>query len=120
MAVSEADVQDLALNKETSINGGLSVGETFGGWAFSSTYATDLEQEQPMFTYQEADHVLVVTTNSKGQLQVKKVLAKEADNVSNAVKFTVFNAGTYVLSANEINAYLKDNKIGRASCRERV
>ena len=37
-------------------------------------------------------------------------MAKEADNVSNAVKFTVFNAGTYVLSANEINAYLKDNK----------
>ena len=109
MAVSEADVQDLVLGKETSISGGLSVGETFGGWAFSSTYATDLEQEQPMFTYQEADHVLVLT-NNKGQLQVKKVLAKEVDKVSNAVKFTVFNAGTYVLSANEINAYLKDNK----------
>ena len=62
-----------------------------------------------MFTYQEADHVLVLT-NNKGRLQVKKVLAKEVDNVSNAVKFTVFNAGTYVLSANEINAYLKDNK----------
>ena len=110
LAVSEADVQDLVLGKETSISGGLSVGETFGGWAFSSTYATDLEQEQPMFTYQEADHVLVLTTNNKGQLQVKKVLAKEVDKVSNAVKFTVFNAGTYVLSANEINAYLKDNK----------
>ena len=109
LAVSEADVQDLVLGKETSISGGLSVGETFGGWAFSSTYATDLEQEQPMFTYQEADHVLVLT-NNKGQLQVKKVLAKEVDKVSNAVKFTVFNAGTYVLSANEINAYLKDNK----------
>lgn len=38
------------------------------------------------------------------------MLAKEVDKVSNAVKFTVFNAGTYVLSANEINAYLKDNK----------
>ena len=110
LAVSEADVQDLVLGKETSISGGLSVGETFGGWAFSSTYATDLEQEQPMFTYQEADHVLVLTTNNKGQLQVKKVLAKEVDKVSNAVKFTVFNAGTYVLSAIEINAFLKDNK----------
>ena len=114
LAVSEADVQDLVLGKETSISGGLSVGETFGGWAFSSTYATDLEQEQPMFTYQEADHVLVLTTNNKGQLQVKKVLAKEVDKVSNAVKFTVFNAGTYVLSANEINAYLKDNKNAKA------
>ena len=109
LAVSEADVQGLALGKETSISGGLSVGETFGGWAFSSTYATDLEQMQPMFTYQEADHVLVLT-NTRGQLQVKKVLAKEADDVPNAVKFTVFDAGTYVLSANEINAYLKDNK----------
>ena len=30
--------------------------------------------------------------------------------LTDAVKFTVYDAGTYVLSADEINAYLKDNK----------
>ena len=31
-------------------------------------------------------------------------------DAQDALKFTVWNAGTYVLSANEINAYLKNNK----------
>ena len=43
-------------------------------------------------------------------LKAKKVLASEARDLTDAVKFTVYDAGTYVLSADEINAYLKDNK----------
>lgn len=31
-------------------------------------------------------------------------------DAQDALKFTVWNAGTYVLSANEINAYLKTTK----------
>ena len=62
-----------------------------------------------MFTYQEADYVLILLEDN-GVLKAKKVLASEARDLTDAVKFTVYDAGTYVLSADEINAYLKDNK----------
>ena len=107
LAIDEADVDGLALGATTA--NALSVGETYGGWAFSSTYATALEIEKPMFTYQEADHVLVLVTDG-GVVKAKKVLASAARSEATAFKFTVFDAGTYVLSADEINSYLKNNK----------
>lgn len=107
LAVAEADVNGLALGATTT--NALSVGETYGGWAFSSTYATALEIEKPMFTYQEADHVLVLV-NDGGVVKAKKVLASAARTEATAFQFTVFDAGTYVLSADEINGYLKNNK----------
>ena len=107
LAISEADVEGLEVGKTTTA--GLSVGETYGGWAFSSTYETSLEADQPMFTYVEADYVLLLV-QVKNQLQVKKVKATDVEKEASALKFTVFNAGTYVLSADEINGYLKDNK----------
>ena len=45
-----------------------------------------------------------------GGLKAKKVKASVARSESERVQFTLFDAGTYVLSAAEINAYLKDNK----------
>ena len=107
LAISEADVEGLEAGKTTTA--GLSVGETYGGWAFSSTYKNSLETEQPMFTYVEADYVLLLV-QVRNQLQVKKVKASDVASETTALKFTVFNAGTYVLSADEINGYLKDNK----------
>ena len=107
LAISEADVEGLEVDETTTA--GLSVGETYGGWAFSSTYENSLEREQPMFTYVEADYVLLLV-QVKNQLQVKKVKASDVTTEATALKFTVFNAGTYVLSADEINGYLKDNK----------
>ena len=106
LAINEADVQGLAVN---ATSGALQVGETYGGWAFARTYKEVLEKKQPMFTYQEADYVLILLEDN-GVLKAKKVLASEARDLTDAVKFTVYDAGTYVLSADEINAYLKDNK----------
>ena len=106
LAINEADVQGLAVN---ATSGALQVGETYGGWAFARTYKEVLEKNQPMFTYQEADYVLILLEDN-GVLKAKKVLASEARGLTDAVKFTVYDAGTYVLSADEINAYLKDNK----------
>ena len=106
LAINEADVQGLAVN---ATSGALQVGETYGGWAFARTYKEVLEKNQPMFTYQEADYVLILLEDN-GVLKAKKVLASEARDLTDAVKFTVYDAGTYVLSADEINAYLKDNK----------
>ena len=43
----------------------------------------------------------------------KRVLAKDIRQDAKskgAVELTLFNAGTYVLSASEINEYVKDNK----------
>ena len=58
LAISEADVEGLEAGKTTTA--GLSVGETYGGWAFSKNYATNLERAKPMFTYVEADYVLAL------------------------------------------------------------
>ena len=43
-------------------------------------------------------------------VKAKKVKASVARSESERVQFTLYDAGTYVLSAAEINAYLKDNK----------
>lgn len=86
LAINEADVQGLAVN---ATSGALQVGETYGGWAFARTYKEVLEKNQPMFTYQEADYVLILLEDN-GVLKAKKVLASEARDLTDAVKFTVY------------------------------
>ena len=108
LAISEEDVVGLQVGEKTKTN--LSVGETFGGWAFSPEYKENLKGNMPLFTYQEADNVLLLVKGENGGLKAKKVKASVARSESEIVQFTLFDAGTYVLSAAEINAYLKDNK----------
>ena len=108
LAISEEDVVGLQVGEKTKSN--LSVGETFGGWAFSPEYKENLKGNMPLFTYQEADNVLLLVKGDNGGLKAKKVKASVARSESERVQFTLFDAGTYVLSAAEINAYLKDNK----------
>ena len=108
LAISEEDVVGLQVGEKTKTN--LSVGETFGGWAFSPEYKGNLKGNMPLFTYQEADNVLLLVKGENGGLKAKKVKASVARSESERVQFTLFDAGTYVLSAAEINAYLKDNK----------
>ena len=108
LAISEEDVVGLQVGEKTKTN--LSVGETFGGWAFSPEYKENLKGNMPLFTYQEADNVLLLVKGENGGLKAKKVKASVARSESEKVQFTLFDAGTYVLSAAEINAYLKDNK----------
>ena len=108
LAISEEDVVGLQVGEKTKTN--LSVGETFGGWAFSPEYKENLKGNMPLFTYQEADNVLLLVKGENGGLKAKKVKASVARSESERVQFTLFDAGTYVLSAAEINAYLKDNK----------
>ena len=108
LAISEEDVVGLQVGEKTKTN--LSVGETFGGWAFSPEYKENLKGNMPLYTYQEADNVLLLVKGDKGGIKAKKVKASVARSESERVQFTLFDAGTYVLSAAEINAYLKDNK----------
>ena len=108
LAISEEDVVGLQVGEKTKTN--LSVGETFGGWAFSPEYKENLKGNMPLFTYQEADNVLLLVKGDNGGLKAKKVKASVARSESERVQFTLYDAGTYVLSAAEINAYLKDNK----------
>ena len=109
LAISEEDVVGLQVGETTDAK--LSVGETFGGWAFSPEYKESLKGNMPLYTYQEADNVLLLVKGDKGGIKAKKVKASEArSNSTGGAKFTLFDAGTYVLSAAEINAYLKDNK----------
>ena len=108
LAISEEDVVGLQVGEKTKTN--LSVGETFGGWAFFPEYKENLKGNMPLFTYQEADNVLLLVKGENGGLKAKKVKASVARSESERVQFTLFDAGTYVLSAAEINAYLKDNK----------
>ena len=108
LAISEEDVVGLQVGEKTKSN--LSVGETFGGWAFSPEYKENLKGNMPLFTYQEADNVLLLVKGENGGLKAKKVKASVARSESERVQFTLYDAGTYVLSAAEINAYLKDNK----------
>ena len=108
LAISEEDVVGLQVGEKTKTN--LSVGETFGGWAFSPEYKENLKGNMPLFTYQEADNVLLLVQGENGGLKAKKVKASVARSESERVQFTLYDAGTYVLSAAEINAYLKDNK----------
>ena len=108
LAISEEDVVGLQVGEKTKTN--LSVGETFGGWAFSPEYKENLKGNMPLFTYQEADNVLLLVKGENGGLKAKKVKASVARSESERVQFTLYDAGTYVLSAAEINAYLKDNK----------
>ncbi|MFQ6927530.1 MAG: hypothetical protein ACLRS8_04665 [Parabacteroides merdae] len=44
----------------------MSVGETFGGWAFSPEYKENLKGNMPLFTYQEADNVLLLVKGENG------------------------------------------------------
>ena len=108
LAISEEDVVGLQVGEKTKSN--LSVGETFGGWAFSPEYKENLKGNMPLFTYQEADNVLLLVKGDNGGLKAKKVKASVARSESESAQFTLYDAGTYVLSAAEINAYLKDNK----------
>ena len=108
LAISEEDVVGLQVGEKTKTN--LSVGETFGGWAFSPEYKENLKGNMPLFTYQEADNVLLLVKGDNGGLKAKKVKASVARSESESAQFTLYDAGTYVLSAAEINAYLKDNK----------
>ena len=108
LAISEEDVVGLQVGGTTDAE--LSVGETFGGWAFSPEYKENLKGNMPLYTYQEADNVLLLVKGDKGGIKAKKVKASVARSESERVQFTLFDAGTYVLSAAEINAYLKDNK----------
>ena len=109
LAISEEDVVGLQVGGTTDAE--LSVGETFGGWAFSPEYKGSLKGDMPLYTYQEADNVLLLVKGDKGGIKAKKVKASDARlNSTGGAKFTLFDAGTYVLSAAEINAYLKDNK----------
>ena len=108
LAISEEDVAGLKVGEKTETN--LSVGETFGGWAFSPEYKESLKGNLPLFTYQEADNVLLLIKGDNGGLKAKKVKASVARSESDRAQFTLYDAGTYVLSAAEINAYLKDNK----------
>lgn len=65
----------------------------------------------PLYTYQEADNVLLLVKGDKGGIKAKKVKASEArSNRQEELNLLFYDAGTYVLSAAEINAYLKDNK----------
>ena len=112
LAVSELDASAIKAGTFASTDS-LTVGESFGGWAFSSTYVTSLLPDQPMYTYYEPDYVLLLTKGANNGLQAKRVLAQDIrQNASSndAVELTLFNAGTYVLSASEINEYVKDNK----------
>ena len=109
LAISEEDVVGLQVGGTTDAE--LSVGETFGGWAFSPEYKENLKENMPLYTYQEADNVLLLVKGDKGGIKAKKVKASEArSNSTGGAQFTLYDAGTYVLSAAEINAYLKDNK----------
>ena len=109
LAISEEDVVGLQVGGTTDAE--LSVGETFGGWAFSPEYKENLKGNMPLYTYQEADNVLLLVKGDKGGIKAKKVKASEArSNSTGGAQFTLYDAGTYVLSAAEINAYLKDNK----------
>ena len=109
LAISEEDV--VGLQVEGTTDAELSVGETFGGWAFSPEYKENLKGNMPLYTYQEADNVLLLVKGDKGGIKAKKVKASEArSNSTGGAQFTLYDAGTYVLSAAEINAYLKDNK----------
>ena len=112
LAVSDLDASAIKAGTFASTDS-LTVGESFGGWAFSSTYVTSLLPDQPMYTYYEPDYVLLLTKGANNGLQAKRVLAQDIrQNASSndAVELTLFNAGTYVLSASEINEYVKDNK----------
>src|SRR5699024_10474418 len=108
----------LAFDTETS-----NVGSSFGGWAFSSTWTKSsyekdptkggLRPEKELFTYIDSDYAYILFGEGD-EVKAKKVMASDAEDktgdAQDALKFTVWNAGTYVLSANEINAYLKNNK----------
>ena len=108
----------LAFDTETS-----NVGSSFGGWAFSSTWTKSSYEKDPtkgglrpdkeLFTYIDSDYAYILFDEGD-EVKAKKVMASDAEDktgdAQGALKFTVWNAGTYVLSANEINAYLKNNK----------
>ena len=103
LAISEEDVVGLQVGGTTDAE--LSVGETFGGWAFSPEYKENLKGNMPLYTYQEADNVLLLVKGDKGGIKAKKVKASEArSNSTGGAQFTLYDAGTYVLSAAEINA----------------
>ena len=93
--VNKATGEFLAISEEDVV--GLQVGEK-------------TKSNMPLFTYQEADNVLLLVKGENGGLKAKKVKASVARSESERVQFTLYDAGTYVLSAAEINAYLKDNK----------
>ena len=76
LAVSDLDASAIKAGTFAPTDS-LTVGESFGGWAFSSTYETTLLDNQPMYTYYEPDYVLLLTKGTNNGLQAKRVLAKD-------------------------------------------
>ena len=98
------------------------VGSAFGGWEFSPTWLSKdedgagLVSKQNLFTHTDTDKGLLLYRDEKtGYVMGQEMLRTDAETqIKNAnnkyLKLTICNAGTYVLSAAEINAYLADNK----------
>ena len=106
------------------------VGQIFSGWALSPSWTkTDpLKEDMPMYTYTTKDKILVLkkgATTTLGTVPATEVITveekpsknldlrdeaqKAANKAAGYVYVTLYDAGAYVLSANEVNAYLKDN-----------
>lgn len=74
----------------------MSVGETFGGWAFSPEYKENLKGNMPLYTYQEADNVLLLVKGDKGGIKAKKVKASEARSIFASLVNTFFISSLYI------------------------
>ena len=88
------------------------VGANYQGWAFSKTYQTVLEKNAPMYTYFTKDSVVALEKNGHN-IVLKKYLASAAPvtgTLGTAAGFTLKTAADVVLTASEINEYLKGNK----------
>ncbi len=121
------------INKETGLplafdkEGTAEVGQSFAGWAFSSTWAKGAglsdrgagKKGLSMYTYISTDEVLRIKKAAdfaiSGNIDTEKVYANQAEaerrtnTAADAISFKLYDAGSYVLSANELNAFLKEN-----------
>ena len=119
--VNKGTSEILAFDSEDSELAGVA----YGGWAFSPTWFKNekgegegLKPNYSLYTHKATDKVLVMYAENdlvKGGLVSTEEASKTrlTGNLSSGktpLRLTIYNAGTYVLNAAEINAYLKDNK----------
>lgn len=80
------------------------LGGEIGGWAFSTIFATGVEEDKQLYSYFTNDSIVGFVLES-GNITLKKILASDlADDTF--MKVTLKNADALTLNANQINTML--------------
>ena len=103
--ITMAGLEGLA-NHEAFAGAPIEVGGEISGWAFSKTYAKDLEGEKPLYSYFKTDSVIGLVLDGDDVTVAKCGANEDGVTTANFEKFTLKSSNVVTLNAEELNTIL--------------